>query len=519
MGVASPIEKPFLQMGMMNRISTFEEYMLLDDTAAFPMDSFRRLRFAGRLDRSLLQKALEIVVRRHPLMQSKIVQKNSGHEHGFFWSRVHTPTPIVFHTITSTEPCNDENDPLIPLIRPIQLFRGAGLRLYVLEQRLVSGEIRTEILFQVHHCCSDGVGILQFIRDVLLTYHHLWNTQSSTQERSLERFSEEDHMADSTTDAAILPPLESEQLGIRDYFGISWRRYFRQAICGGLSGLIHFLGRKTQPLLPHRVPSCQIPVCPYPTFLHFELNTAETTAYCQAAKLQGVTVNDLMLRDFFLAIGRLRRQYLSQQDNGWLRVSVPMNMRQSFHTAVSAANITSMVFLDRCASQLQNSTSLLMNIHREMRRIKRNDLGLSLILNLRASRFLPGGLKRELKRQRCRATAVLSNLGKIWTGVPLPRTESQQIRLGDAVLQSVETIPPIRPQTVVACSVTTYAGRLNFACHWDARVLTTQQSHEFIQLCRDAMLQSIQMAAETTKQAEKKEKTFETPQIGPSWAS
>lgn len=507
----------------MNRISTFEEYMLLDDTAAFPMDSFRRLRFSGRLDRSLLREALEVTVRRHPLMQSIIVQKMSGHERGFFWNRVHTPTPIVFHTTTSTEPCNDENDPLLPLIRPMQLFREAGLRLYVLEQQIANQETRTEVLFQVHHCCSDGVGILQLIRDFFLAYHHLWNASFSSTMPTTSTSTDSETVAsairsvDSTTFDVVLPPLESENLGIRDYFGISWRRYFRQAVCGGLSGLIHFLFRKAQPLLPHRVPSRQIPVHPHPTFLHFELNATETTAYCQAAKLQGVTVNDLMLRDFFRAIGQLRHQYLSQKDNGWLRVSIPMNIRQSFHTAVSAANITSMVFLDRCASQLQNPDSLLANIHREMRRIKRNDLGLSLILNLRASRFLPGGLKRELQRQRCRATAVLSNLGKIWSELPLPRTESQQIRLGDVVLQSVETIPPIRPQTVVACSVTTYAGRLNFTCHWDARVLTTQQSHEFVQFCRDAMLQSIQMVAETANGSQKK--PFETPQMGPSWAS
>ncbi|MDO4630339.1 MAG: hypothetical protein Q4C70_14265, partial [Planctomycetia bacterium] len=48
--------------------TTIEEYMLLDDSTAYPMDSIRLLHFTGMLEESALRSAFHALCERHPLL-------------------------------------------------------------------------------------------------------------------------------------------------------------------------------------------------------------------------------------------------------------------------------------------------------------------------------------------------------------------------------------------------------------------------------------------------------------------
>ena len=54
--------------------SAIEEYMLLDHSPAYPMDSVRLLHFSGRLDHEAMEKALNGVWERQPFLRSRAVR-------------------------------------------------------------------------------------------------------------------------------------------------------------------------------------------------------------------------------------------------------------------------------------------------------------------------------------------------------------------------------------------------------------------------------------------------------------
>ena len=69
-------------------LSVFEEYMLLDDSFTYPMDSFRMLRFSGDLELDILKEAVASTVRQHPMLRS-IVCHEKGNR--FTWQEVEYP--------------------------------------------------------------------------------------------------------------------------------------------------------------------------------------------------------------------------------------------------------------------------------------------------------------------------------------------------------------------------------------------------------------------------------------------
>ena len=79
-----------------------------------------------------------------------------------------------------------------------------------------------------------------------------------------------------------------------------------------------------------------------------------------------VTANDWLLRDFFVAVDDFRARHQVTTPSEWIRLSVPMNLRREADNRMPAANVVSMVFLDRTPKQIANSTGLLASIHEEM---------------------------------------------------------------------------------------------------------------------------------------------------------
>ncbi len=111
--------------------------------------------------------------------------------------------------------------------------------------------------------------------------------------------------------------------------------------------------------------------------------------------------------------------------------------------------------------------------------IKRLHLGLTFVLSLQVCRWLPGGLRRVTGSSRCAATAVLTNVGAALDRCPLPCREGR-LAAGDAVLESMDALAPLRPLTCAAIALLVYAGRLHITLHYDSRVLTAAEAGELI---------------------------------------
>ena len=212
-----------------------------------------------------------------------------------------------------------------------------------------------------------------------------------------------------------------------------------------------------------------------------EFAKKETANILAAARRLDVTVNDLLTRDLFVAVAQWRQQNSFGHDNDWLRFSVPVNLRTQADERLSMANCMGMVFLDRRPRDLADPRQLLTSIHEEMQLNKRWQLGLTFVLSADLLRRLPGALSRVARADKYAATCVFSNLGVVFGKTPLPRRDGR-IVAGNVVLEGVDFVMPLRPDTSVAVCVYTYADRLFVMMHHDPRVLSDDQSRCLLEI-------------------------------------
>jgi hypothetical protein len=328
-----------------------------------------------------------------------------------------------------------------------------------------------ELLFQFKHACCDAIGALQFIEDVLLAY--AW----AIDVRSNKKVYDDGPIA--------WYRIDPKHLRGRARFGLTrWQllgKVRQQAV--GLFGAWHFLTRISAQLASaSSTASLAEESMSFPAAHTCELSATVTTSLLAKAREAGTTLNNLLIRDLLLAIGDLQNLRSRAYDRGWLRLSIPVNLRRPATRNLSAANVVGMVFVDRQKHDLSDQHSLLKGIHGQMKQIKDRELGMLFPLSLQFSKGLPGARKRMQRMSsdsRCRCTAVLSNVMRPFDTIPLPRRDGKLV-VGDFELTGIEFLPPVRQGTPAAFGVLTYADRLNITLQYDPRILTPQEAEELL---------------------------------------
>jgi NRPS condensation-like uncharacterized protein len=442
-------------------LTTMEEFMYWEDRPAFPCLCFIRLKFSGCLDRTAFETAVRTVLPRHPLLTAKIESRNGKR---LRWSVAKNAEPQI--QWENAVPSNR-----LPPAKRLDLHTEIGIRFHVRAKGAAS-----DLTIQFHHACSDGAGISQFVQDLLVAYAMTCG------------------MAPEQTQ---LPTLDSSLLSGRGRFGLTLRKFLRmmpqQAV--GLLGARQFLMRQPVPLVPHRVsPNDSRLPATYPAILHYVFDRETTKGFRAVSKHLGVTANDLMARDLFLALAEWRSRQGVVEEGQWLRMMVPMNLRRAEDYLMPAANVVSCVFLDRREAHFADADRLLQGIHEEMDLIKRLQLGFTFIFSTALCRYLPGGLKERVQADVCSTSCVFTNVGTFLGQVPLPRRDGH-IVAGNVTLMNVDFVAPIHPYACVTLAVGTYADRLTVSFHYDPRPLTQQQAADllntFVARIRDSVGQSI----------------------------
>ena len=429
--------------------------MIADDRPDYPAVLNLRLELSGRMQRGPFLAAVARVLPRHPLLQA--VVRKSG-ENGLEWMPAPNPQPSVCWA--------EDSKTDSPWAEPLDPDREVGLRI-----RVDRRDTRTEILLQLHHACTDGLGAVQLAEELLLAYH-----------------------AEVTPGEAsnALPPLEAERLRERGKFGMNAMRYALRApkeLAAGI-GVIEYFAHRPAALVasqddiaPADRPAPFSPACTH-TF-----TPEETTQLRNAARQLGGTTNDLLLRDAFLVLYEWNARHDPAGKNRVIRITVPINMRSEEDRTMPAADVVSMVFLDRRPGKFRSPKGLLWSIRLEMNLVKRWRLGLTMIHCLRLFGKFRGGLQVLLPENRCVATAVLSNLGEPVRNSSLPRLQGQ-LAAGDLLLERIELLPPIRPMTRASFGVVSYAGRLTLSLNYDARHLRADEGRllldRFVQQLRQS---------------------------------
>ncbi len=323
-------------------LTTMEEFLYWEDRPAYPWSCFVRLRFSGCLDRKAFESAVRTVLARHPLLAAKVETAGRGR---LRWSAVEDPAPAIKWESAPI------GGPFPPATR-LDLRREIGIRFHVRTDATA-----TEAIIQFHHACCDGVGIALVVRDLLVAYAVANGTVPSR---------------------ARLTALDPGKLAGRGRFGLTLGKLLRMAPkqLVGLLGARQFLMRKPAPLVPHSVCPNDGPLPePYPAIVHHLFDRQSAAGIRKAAVRQGVTSNDLLARDLFLALAEWRLRQNIVDDGSWLRMMIPMSLRTADDRLMPAANMVSSVFLDRRGPDFADADLLLRGIHEEMDLIKRTAPG------------------------------------------------------------------------------------------------------------------------------------------------
>jgi hypothetical protein len=418
--------------------------MLADDRPSHPMSFMVNLKFTGRFDRAGFVQAVADALERHPLLSARVARHA---RRGLCWDWQEAPAPYVDMA--------DESKPLtFPNGEQIDLRRGCGVRIWV---RL--GPNRCEMRIQFHHACTDGVGAFRFVEDLLCAYHNRTSRQQ-----------------------VALRPLNVELLGKRTRFGMSWLEVLVRLpieLWGLTIGFATFFLRR--PAKVHSPPRFQpfdsdaAAKPPVHTYSEHDL-----AALLHRARRQGATINDLLTRDFCQALQNWNERFFAGSRLKPIRVTVPVNLRTQADEAMPAANVVGMVFVDRQPAWYASSRWLLKTISWELGIIKRFRLALAFVRGTTLVNCVPGGLRFLTRANRCYATCVLSNIGRVLDKTPLS-DNSGTIRAGALTLEAADYTTPVRPHTSVGLSCTTYAGKMRLVLNYDRHALSAGWAKALLQ--------------------------------------
>ena len=403
---------------------------------------------------NLLTLPLENSLTRHPLLTAQV--KKRGRRLGWTWDNA------AQNNISWIDPPAGG----LPRSRRFDLFSESGLQIDGIER---AGD--TELFIHFHHACSDGKGIERFVNDFLLYYAKL-------------RTSEPDRISLPTTDQSRL-----YKRGRHHWAALrSVKKWPRQAV--GLLGALQFVSRR---------PSCA--VSPglsandgdlskrYPCWLTHRLDSRSLQRMRHAAQNLGVSLNDLMARDVFASVSQWRQLLTDVSDEQWLRMMVPVNLRQREDRKLPAANMVSSVFLDRRHRDCQDASQLLRSIQDEMELIKNLELGLTFPQTLALSSLVPGGLRRTANRGN-RISVIFSNVGVVLKSPFLPKVDGCN-QYGDVVLREVFAAVPITSFTNIAFFAHQYAKQLWITLHYDSNVINQENANALIELLGKCLEQTM----------------------------
>jgi hypothetical protein len=426
--------------------TTLEEWLFWEDRPAYPWSCFIRLHLTGQLDRAAFEKAVHMVLKRHPLFSAKARFRGRMH---LEWVVEDDPQPIV--TWRSGTPGGP-----FPPATSIDLFREIGIRFHI-----VSDGRACDLVVQFHHACCDGIGFLAFIDELLIAYTLTLGMGPN---------------------GLQLPPLEPEKLTRRGSFGLTPGKLIRMAPghVMGLRGAARFLLRTPAPIVPH--PSCEGdgPLPPeYPAVLTGVMESAVLSHLRAAAARRGVRLNDLLAGELFLTVADWRARWNIPDTNEWLRIMIPINLRTPGDRRLPAASLASFVCLDRRRQDFADPAQLTDGIHKQMSEVLHRQLGFTFVFSCRMLNLIPGMLKAHIRRPRCMVSCVLTNLGRTFVRSPLPR-QAGRLVAGNVTLEAFDSVAPLHPYTCASFAATTYANRLTITLHYDPRPLTGPQAADLL---------------------------------------
>ncbi len=426
----------------------FEHYMLADDRPETPMTFFLRAGFTGEFEPRVFGRSVARAQERHPLFAAHLEGSYRDRTRRLKWVPAANQTPIITFSDRDAPIHHPDGDPYIDLHREV------GVRFWV---RQSNGQ--AEVLMQIHHAISDAMGATQFLEDLMGFYGEA---------------------LDGHFKSGSYRQLDPTTLLGRGHFGMTSLDKIRRAPWD-LSRATQFFQNTAEALATDITfdRKRKMGTFPFPAERRFFLHTDDLANLRRHGQSLGATINDVLLRDLFLAIDTWNQRQSSTDRRRSVRLAMPINLRQPRDQSMPAANVMSLAFLERSGKKLNHADTLLAGVVDETRLIKQRHLGLTLCRAAGLAGQVRGGLRFVLDPKRCYSTAVLSNLGAPLSDSPLPTREGK-IFAGPVRLESLELLPPFRPATYAAFGVVTYGGHTAISLNVDPRFLRADAASDLL---------------------------------------
>ena len=482
-------------------MNVFEEYMLLDSSPIYPMECNCRLRFSGGFDHGILETALAEVLPNHPFLYSHCRERRNSR---FNWE-IPTFGPTLEERIRHKEgyteilgvrlmwlegKCRTDEYPR-EVRDPLDIWNEAMIRFYVLEEKDENGKvIRSDFMLKCHHSATDGKGVFRFIADLLIEYAR---RKEGIEEPGWKN----------------IPPIRPEALLTRHWYGMGICGWAKQLLfCAmNIPRSLRFVMRTIQPYFLKSIQQTELmkkakregiqinselvpkdpPHAKFPTILFKKLGADETTRILNRCREKQCTFNDVMLQAVWCGTKAWREKHAEVAYSGprkWIRIAIPLNMRHPSLVDCPASNIVSMVFCDRQEPEIDASDEFLRGVQKEMFHVKRFRLGFLLIEGMKDIVWIFGNLKKVVQMSDCWSSIVLTNLGPTFTPkqLPFPRDSQGKIKIGDLVLDEIDSASPIRQQTNFSICCMTYAGEMQFSLIYDTILMNRELADDFLTL-------------------------------------
>jgi hypothetical protein len=413
-------------------LNSVEQYHLADDSPQFPNVISADLLVSGPIDRELALKAIRHVARRHLMTCARLefrrwrkpvwrIDPDFADHHEIIVG----PTESHFIDLKSSAPgqfvITDEGD-------------------------------RTRLGFRIHHAAIDGAGGLQVVTDWMQTYHRLQTGCAAPRPRTL--------------DAGLLRRRNHLRLMSKEFRG----RFWIQPVA--LLGAVKFLSRTVAPIVPLLRPEGSAGNPRLTGQLAIGLDQPQFERMRAVAGRKGVTINEMLLHAIFRGIHQLRVERGWHSENEWIRLVIPMNIRDFSDRRLPAANRATIVQLDRTDRDFADSSGLLWGINYELGNIRKWNLEKTFLLILKGMSLFPGWIRRAARRPVCRATSVVTNLGSPLERLKLPVDAGGRLMAGNLTIDDIELTVPLRPLTPLGFAVVRYGDRQKIHMHFDVTLIT-----------------------------------------------
>lgn len=427
-------------------LTPFEEYMLWDDRADYPMTFVVNMEFDGKLDRDAITNALPLALSRHPLLQANVKPAKKNRD---CWVAAERPAvEISWGAI---------DEPLeLPRGEAIDLRQEVGLRVWIR-----AAEDRCVITTQFHHATCDGIGAYQMLGDWLWFYADLVGEPVES----------------------ALPQFDPLQLRMRVKAAYNVERYRDQAgkITYDRYEATMMALQTMQSLAPVR--SSKPDTAPEPLFpglCDFEFDKLRYKNLRHVAEARGQTTNELLIQQLLVSLNTWS-QIQGVRQRGQYCIMMPMDLRETHTQLSTAANLVTYALIRRRRSACDDSPAMIDSLAQELLKLKHTRHKTTFMYVLAFLVRCPTWLKRGFVSRRRVATAIVSN-----TGDPTKRfsvsfpSENGLLRAGNLLLTDINGVPPMRNGTRLTISIFTYRRVLKICLRCDPKYFTVANSREFL---------------------------------------